>query len=289
MPWQELTLRVAKQQSVDVEDLLERLGAIAITLRDADGSSLFEPAPGEMPLWNVVSITALFDEDADVQMVLAQLPEGVHGQTGHLADRVWEREWLENFKPMQFGRRLWIYPTWSEVTEADSIVLRLDPGLAFGSGTHETTRLCLEWLDGQLLDNQTLLDYGCGSGVLSIAAILLGCDKVVAVDIDEQARLATQRNADQNNIGGAHLLICSPESIPDMKFDVVVSNILSEVIMKLSKALVGFVEDGGRLVVSGILCHQQAAVLESFGSNMIWGGASRLGDWVCLHGVKADE
>lgn len=289
MPWQELTLRVAKQQSVDIEDLLERLGAIAITLRDADGSPLFEPAPGQTPLWDVVSITALFEEDTDVQMVLAQLPEGVHARTGHVADRVWEREWLENFKPMQFGRRLWIYPTWSEATEVDSLVLRLDPGLAFGSGTHETTRLCLEWLDGQTLNNQTLLDYGCGSGVLSIAAVLLGCDKVVAVDIDEQARLATERNAEQNDIGGERLLICSPESIPEMKFDVVVSNILSEVIMKLSKALLGFLEDGGRLAVSGILSRQQAAVVESFGADMIWGVASRLGDWVCLHGVKADE
>ncbi len=289
MPWQELTLRAAKQQSVDIEDLLERLGAIAITLRDADGSPLFEPAPGETPLWNVVSITALFEEGADVQMVLAQLPEGVHGQTGHLADRVWEREWLENFKPMQFGRRLWICPTWSEVTEVDSIVLRLDPGLAFGSGTHETTRLCLEWLDGQTLNDQTLLDYGCGSGVLSLAAVLLGCDKVIAVDIDEQARLATGRNAERNDIGGERLLICSPESIPDIKFDVVVSNILSEVIMELSTALVGFLEDGGRLAVSGILSRQQAAVAESFGADITWGVATRRGDWVCLHGIKADE
>ena len=252
-----------------VEEVFARHGAQSITFTDAGDKALLEPAPGETPMWSETRITGLFGPDADLGLMqddlrtsldISTLP--VHEIT-ELEDRAWEREWLKDFGPMQFGERVWICPGDATVDDEDAVIVRLDPGLAFGTGTHATTALCLEWLDGLQLEGKSMLDYGCGSGVLAIAGLKLGCSDAAGLDIDRQAIQATLDNAAQNGVADRITATQDPGEVTG-QFDVVVANILAAPLIELAGSIAGHVKSGCLLALSGILSEQVGDVLEAY-------------------------
>ena len=252
-----------------VEDIFARNGACSITLTDAGDKPVLEPAPGETPLWPEVRITGLFAANANFDDLRADLKAtlGIEELPKHeisdLEDRKWEREWLKDFGPMKFGSRLWIRPGDTEVDDEDAVLLQLDPGLAFGTGTHPTTALCLEWLDGLDLEGTSMLDYGCGSGVLAIAALLLGSDRAFAMDIDNQAIRATVDNALRNDVRDRMTVSNHPRGVAG-DFDVVVANILAGPLIELAESIAAHVKGGCVLALSGILSEQIEEVLTAY-------------------------
>ncbi len=252
-----------------VEEIFERHGACSITLSDGGDDPVLEPGVGETPLWPNTCITALLPEDADTDSLRADLLSGLGlaelpaHRLERLGDRDWEREWLRDFRPMRFGRRLWVCPGEREVPAADAVVVRLDPGLAFGTGTHATTALCLEWLDTVELRGRTLLDVGCGSGVLAIAGLKLGCRAAAATDIDPQALLATRENARRNGVGGRLQLTEALADI-DRSFDVVVANILAGPLIDMAGSIQARLAETGTLAMSGVLSSQVDDVLAAY-------------------------
>jgi len=274
-----------------VEAVLLRNGAHSVTLSDAGDEPVLEPAPGETPLWNDTKITALFDADADFSALrrelrqaleLEQLPPN-HIET--LADRVWEREWLKDFGPMQFGERLWIVPGDEEAPSGAAVVVRLDPGLAFGTGTHPTTALCLEWLDCLDINGKTVLDFGCGSGVLSIAACKLGAILVEGIDIDLQAVTASRQNAERNNVESR---FSAGTTISDeaKQFDVVIANILAGTLIEYAAFIGDKVKAGGKLALSGVLSEQVDAVRDAYDKWFEFEPPAMQDNWVRLTGTK---
>ena len=269
MEWQQFVMNLETLNPASVEEILIRHGAQSVTFTDAGDRPVLEPGPGETPLWHRTRITALFEPGADMTELVADLQKSLalkklpeyHLET--LAERDWEREWLKDFGPMRFGRRLWVCPTGSQPEQPDAVVVRLDPGLAFGTGTHATTAMCLEWLDSLDLAGKTLLDYGCGSGVLAIAALKLGCKHAHAMDIDPQAVLATRLNAAENGVQG-HLDVAGAADDIEGDFDVVVANILAGPLAELAADIAGHVRPGGRLGLSGILSEQAEEVREAY-------------------------
>lgn len=269
MDWRQFAMDLETLNPDAVEEIFARHGASSITLTDASDRPVLEPAPGETPLWRDTRITGLFSPDADLgalrtdllqSLSIDELPEN---EVSVLADRAWEHEWRRDFGPMQFGSRLWICPGDSSVDDDVAIVLRLDPGLAFGTGTHASTALCLDWLDGLSLHGLTVLDYGCGSGVLAIAALLLGSDSAVAMDIDPQAVVATQNNATRNNVDEQLTVVGCADEI-DGTFDVIVANILANPLIELAEPIAKRVNGGCVLALSGILSEQVDQVLEAY-------------------------
>jgi ribosomal protein L11 methyltransferase len=269
MNWRQFVMDLEKLNPDRVEEVFARHGAHSITFADAGDHPVLEPAPGETPLWRDTRITALFSAEADLGLMHDDLLQslGIESLPTHeitsLMDRQWEREWLKDFGPMQFGERLWICPGDSSAVEDAAVVVRLDPGLAFGTGTHATTALCLEWLDSQPLHNQTMLDYGCGSGVLAIAALLLGCTAATAMDIDPQAVTATHSNAVYNGVA-KKLNVVSSDSAVSGTYDIVIANILAEPIIELVDRIAGRVKSGRLLALSGILSGQVNEVLDAY-------------------------
>lgn len=270
MAWQQLHLLVARQQVEDVEDGLLAWGALSVTLADSADDPILEPGVGETPLWQVVRLTALFESDADTGKVNAHiaaawpdLTETQHWET--VDDQPWERAWMQDFEPIRCGDRLWVCPSWQPPPEPDAANLLMDPGLAFGSGTHPTTFLCLQWLDGVELAGTTVVDYGCGSGILGIAALLLGADRVIAIDNDPQALVATADNLHRNGIDPRRLTVCLPgEQAHDLQADVVVANILAEPLINLAATIGNLVRPGGQLCLSGITSDQIDAVTAAY-------------------------
>lgn len=269
MDWRQFVMDLESLNRESVEEIFARHGASSITLTDAGNQPVLEPAPGETPLWPEVRITGLFaghtdfdalETDLKASLGLAELP--AHEIT-LLEDRDWEREWLKDFAAMQFGSRLWICPGDASVADEDAVVVHLDPGLAFGTGTHPTTALCLEWLDGLDLTDKRVLDYGCGSGVLAIAAILLGADRVVAMDIDAQAVRATVENAERNSARDRLQVTNHARGVAG-EFDVVVANILAGPLIDLAEPICKHVKAGCLLALSGILSEQVGDVLAAY-------------------------
>lgn len=250
-----------------VEEVFVRHGACSVTLSDAADTPVLEPGPGETPLWTETRITGLFEGDTDFAELEAALSQAFGALPAHrvesLADRPWEREWLRDFGPMRFGYRLWIAPGDSVVEQQDAVVVRLDPGLAFGTGTHPTTAMCLEWLDGLQLQGKTVLDYGCGSGILAIAALRLGCDAVTAMDIDPQALIATADNASINEVAGKLTVLGSADDIRG-KFDVVIANILAAPLVEFAESITSTLRSRGMLALSGVLCEQADDVMKAY-------------------------
>ena len=270
MAWLELSLIVAAEQQAGVEAALEELGALAVTLLDAEDHPIFEPAPGETPLWPQIAMSALFEAASDragLVHVLTELvpelgPERISFR--HVEDQDWTRTWMDRFQPMRFGRRLRIYP-WNIEPPGDegAVVVRLDPGLAFGTGTHPTTALCLEWLDAQDLAGRQVVDYGCGSGVLAIAALKLGAARVVGVDNDLQALTASRDNAERNRVGN-DLALATPDAFVPFEADVLVANILAGPLEELAPLFARCVKAGGAIALSGILRGQETALVARY-------------------------
>ncbi|MCK7592219.1 50S ribosomal protein L11 methyltransferase [Pseudomarimonas salicorniae] len=292
MPHLELTLRCREAEQHRYEHALEDVGALAVTLLDADAETpneraILEPGVGETPLWAEITLNALFDHQCDREAILLAL-EAFDADLDlssacwrEVADQDWERAWLDQYQPMQFGERLWIYP-WNiepEGLAAGAVVLRLDPGLAFGSGTHPTTALCLQWLQEQALADTHVLDFGCGSGVLAIAALKLGAARADGIDNDPQALAASQDNADRNGVAD-RLALFDPESAPDRSYPVVVANILAGTLDTLAEVIAARCEAGGRLAMSGILHGQHEALLERFAPWFEDFAVARQEDWV---------
>ena len=269
MVWRQFVMNLGTLETAAVEEIFERFGASSVTLMDAGDDPVLEPGPGETPLWADTTITGLFAPEIDLEALQAalllelKLNELPAHHIESLEDRVWEREWLKDFGPMQFGRRLWIYPTGTTPPDDDSVVIHLDPGLAFGTGTHATTALCLEWLDGLPLQGAKLLDYGCGSGILAIAGLKLGCSSAVGMDIDPQAVTATIQNASDNNVAENLTVLGAPEEIVG-NFDVVVANILAGPLVQFAESITLTLRGRGMLALSGVLCEQADDVMEAY-------------------------
>jgi ribosomal protein L11 methyltransferase len=291
MPWLEISVRVTRDHAPLVESVLQDQPALALTLTDDADDPVFEPGVGETPLWPSLRITALFDGDTPVEPLTRLLslvpgidrPQQVSFRV--LDDCQWERLWLDRFQPMQFGRDLWVVPGAQDVPDAAVHVLRLDPGLAFGTGTHATTRLCLQWMDGHDFNNQTVLDYGCGSGVLGIAAAIKGAKRVTCIDNDPQALIATRDNARRNDV--AHILeVTDPAALTPAAADVVLANILAAPLITLAPRLTAALKPGGSLVLSGILEQQADDVMAAYQEHTGALSVTRDDGWVRLDGRK---
>ncbi|MDT8450555.1 MAG: 50S ribosomal protein L11 methyltransferase [Wenzhouxiangellaceae bacterium] len=292
-----LRLQPAAGRLDATEALLWKHGALAITLLDAADQPLLEPGPGEIPIWDEVTLEALLPDTADpVEIVLALTAAGLVDSPAEtrlieVPERDWERAWMDRFEPMRFGESIWICPSHVEPDPAWPIVVRLDPGLAFGTGTHPTTALCLEWLDGEWLDGEWLdgqdlqgrqvIDYGCGSGVLAVAAALKGAARVVAIDHDPQALAATRENAVRNGVGD-RIETALPDETEPAPADVVLANILAGVLVELAPRLASLVAPGGRLVLSGILEEQAGSVVAAYRERLTMESQAGMEGWVRL-------
>lgn len=303
MPFLELTLQCSEAEQPRYARALEDVGALAVTMLDADADTgnehaILEPGVGETPLWNSVVLTALFDADTDALSLLAAL-DAFDGELDwtragfrSVDDQDWERAWMDQYVPLRFGVRTWIVPWNLEVPDdagADAAIVRLDPGLAFGSGTHPTTSLCLQWLDALAaegeLDGRTVLDYGCGSGILALAALKLGAAHAVGVDNDPQALLASADNAERNAVGAA-LEVFLPAEAPQTTYPVVLANILASALDALAEVLAERVMPGGRIALSGILDGQEEELLRRYRPWFEQLAVAREGDWVRIDGIR---
>ena len=297
MPWLELSLRCRAHDESRLELALQDCGALSVTLLDAADAenehAILEPGVGETPLWPEIIMTALFDADSNEDLLLQSLEafdeelDLSSAQFTRVEDQDWERAWMDQFKPMKFGERTWIVPWNLEVPDEakGQVLIRLDPGLAFGSGTHPTTALCLQWLDSIDLKNKTALDFGCGSGILALAALKLGAKSAVGVDNDPQALIATHDNAERNEVG-KRLNVYLPEDEPDASYPVVVANILASALESLASLLAKRTQAGGLIALSGILQGQEADLLEHYSQWFDDLQATQLEDWMRITGRR---
>ena len=286
MPFLQLTLPIGSADPAPIEDPLLAAGATSITLEDAGDDPVLEPPPGSTPLWPRVRIKALFDSTTDRDALHASFPDATFER---IEDRAWEREWLKDFRPMRFGRRLWICPGGQrpelDAAGVEPCLIELDPGLAFGTGTHPTTALCLEWLDAARLQGRRVIDYGCGSGVLAIAALKLGAAGALAVDIDPQALLATRDNAARNGVT-ERLMVAAPDAAESAPADILLANILAEPLLELAPAFAARVKAGGCVVLSGVLQSQAGPVASRYAAWFDMRPATLRDDWALLYGVR---
>ncbi len=290
MAWIQIRLNSTDRKAEQISDYLEEIGAVSVTFMDSQDTPIFEPLPGETRLWGNTDVVALFDAETDMAQILRLLRQEKHLDENtaykieQIEDKDWEREWMDNFHPMRFGKRLWICPSWREVPEPDAVNVMLDPGLAFGTGTHPTTALCLEWLDGLDLRGKTVIDFGCGSGILAIAALKLGAQSAVGIDIDPQAILASRNNAEQNGVADRLRLFLSDEKPSDLKADVVVANILAGPLKELYPLISQLVKPHGVLGLSGILATQAESVCETYQQSFNLDAVQEREEWCRITG-----
>ncbi len=290
MPWLQISFDVPREQTETVSLNLELAGALSITLGDAGDEPQLEPGPGETPLWSEVTVTALFESDPDTQALVGQLArtltaQGTTPRIERIEDQAWERVWLDTFKPTRFGQRLWVCPHGQTPDDPNAVVVALDPGLAFGTGHHATTALCLDWLDGAELTGKTVLDFGCGSGILAIAALKLGAACAIAVDHDPQALEATRDNAIANGFAD-RITIHPPEALPERHVDCVLANILAGPLITLAPRLTQLLRPQGDLVLSGILADQVESVRDAYLDRIDLAPTRLREDWALLCGRR---
>lgn len=292
MSFIELKIQVNKAQAESLDDVLMEFGALAVTLEDAEDQPILEPGPGETPLWQQIVLTVLFDAEIDREATLANLqasdawPKDAVARFKAVDDQDWVRAWMDRFQPMQFGHRLWVCPSWRPIPESAQVALLLDPGLAFGTGTHPTTRLCLEWLDGADLHNAHVLDYGCGSGILAIAAAKLGAATLTALDNDPQALIATKENAERNGVTLENIEICLPPLAENFHCDVVLANILAEPLRQLAPQFAKILRPSGHLVLSGLLAEQGEELIARYRPWFDNLRIVQLDDWIRIDGRR---
>ncbi|MBP0602138.1 50S ribosomal protein L11 methyltransferase [Aeromonas sanarellii] len=265
MPWIQIRINATAKTADKVSNMLLGRGAQAVTFMDAKDVPVYEPMPGETPLWGETEVMGLFDAETDPAPTIAFFQQIFGEDVGYkvelLEDKDWVREWMDHFHPMQFGERLWICPSWRDVPNPDAVNVMLDPGLAFGTGTHPTTALCLQWLDGLDLAGKTVVDFGCGSGILGIAALKLGAARVIGIDIDPQAIQASRDNAMRNGVADQIELYLPADQPQGVEADVVVANILAGPLRELAPLIAGHGKPGSLMALSGVL-ESQAQELE---------------------------
>lgn len=292
MPWIQLRLSADEETAEKYSDWLVAAGSQAVTFIDAKDTPIYEPLPGdEVIYWHNTVVMGLFDASTDMDKVLAYLQKIHPDKTNmrykleQLEDKDWEREWMDNFHPMKFGEKLWICPSWRDVPDPDAVNVMLDPGLAFGTGTHPTTALCLTWLDGLDLADKTVVDFGCGSGILSLAALKLGAKKVIGIDIDPQALQASKENAKRNGVED-RLELYLPKDQPELKAEVVVANILAGPLRELAPTIISFVATDGVVALSGVLEEQAKQLQEIYGQWCAMDKVAVKEEWVRLSGKR---
>ena len=291
MAWHQISVASDKATASDISDFLSELGAVSVTFMNAESKPVYEPDIGETRIWEHTKTIALFELDASPDIIKTLLFQQFTKNTVHdwyaeiLQDQTWERAWMEHFQPMQFADRLWVYPSGQEQSRPGTVSLILDPGLAFGSGTHPTTALCLEWLAEHDVSGKTVIDFGCGSGILAVAAVLLGAKEAHAIDIDPQALTATQDNAQKNKVA-SKIKTYLPEEFTPFEADIVLANILAKPLIELSGNISRLVQPQGQLVLSGILKEQANSVTTAYQTQFSMSTAVIQGDWCRLDGLK---
>ncbi len=288
MAWKQLTFRVRKEFLEESEYQLLHLGALSVTLLDAEDNPIFEPPPGEAPTWDVNLLVALFDDDINEINIIDTFKDDqnlIFIQFETIEDSDWERAWMDDFHPMKFGTRLWVCPKNMPPPQPDEVNILLDPGLAFGTGTHPTTALCLEWLDSIDLNKKNIIDYGCGSGILAIAALLLGAKHCYAINNDPQALTATFDNATENRVE-ERIEICLPEELPQTTADIFIANILAKPLVELAGKFASLCKQGTQIAVSGILEEQEQDIINAYKPHFGELVTQQKGDWLIIHGIK---
>ena len=296
MAWQQLKVQVRSDQIEPLEQLLLDYGGLSISYLDAEDQAVFQKVPGSTPLWDRVDLVCLFEKEANLDGLLFLLHQHpAIEEKGSLTlevleDQAWERSWMSDFKAMQFGERLWVCPSWQEPPDPNAINIMLDPGLAFGSGSHATTSMCLQWLEQNTRDDSLVIDYGCGSGILAIAAALLGAPRVIAVDNDPQAITATIENAKRNHIPEGVIETYLPEQLPgdrtSLRADILVANILAEPLVQLAENLSHLVKPQGHIALSGLLAEQADGLLEHYSSWFEMDVVVLSEEWARLSGIR---
>ncbi|MEL0081634.1 MAG: 50S ribosomal protein L11 methyltransferase [Gammaproteobacteria bacterium] len=288
--WQQLRLLLPADQQQAASDLLTAAGALAVTLEEPGDEALYEPLPGAMPLWKKTALVALFPASMDLAAVRRLLENFGEVSLELIAEQEWERAWLVHWQPRCFGERLWVVPSWDRQPREGPTML-LDPGLAFGTGNHPTTALCLQWLAENPPQGQRVVDYGCGSGVLAVAACCLGANHVLAVDIDPQALVATRSNAELNHVTEQVTPLLAEQTSPQLAepVDLLIANILLQPLCELAPAFAEMLKPGGNLVISGLLTEQAEAVVEIYRPWFEVDHITELDSWIRIKGVRRDE
>ncbi|KAB8306518.1 50S ribosomal protein L11 methyltransferase [Rahnella sp. Lac-M11] len=292
MPWIQLKINTTGENAETLSDALIESGAVSVTFQDTHDNPVFEPLPGETLLWGDTDAIGLYDAETDMEEVVAMLEnepllgKGFVHKIEQLEDKDWEREWMDNFHPMRFGERLWICPSWRDVPDPNAVNVMLDPGLAFGTGTHPTTAMCLQWLDSLDLTDKTVIDFGCGSGILAIAALKLGAKHVVGIDIDPQAIQASRDNAERNGVSERLSLFLPKDQPENLSADVVVANILAGPLRELAPLISVLPVAGGHLGLSGILASQAQSVADAYRDRFELDAVAEKEEWCRITGVK---
>lgn len=292
MPWIQIKINSTGAHAETLSDALMDAGAVSVTFQDTHDNPVYEPLPGETLLWGDTDVIGLFDAETDMADVVAELRQHPLLQSGfrhkieQIEDKDWEREWMDNFHPMRFGERLWICPSWRDVPDPNAVNVMLDPGLAFGTGTHPTTSLCLSWLDGLDLQGKTVIDFGCGSGILAIAALKLGAAQAIGIDIDPQAIQASRDNAERNGVADRLSLYLPHQQPANLQADVVVANILAGPLRELAPLISVLPTAGGHLGLSGVLASQAEAVCEAYAEQFALDPVAEKEEWCRITGIR---
>ncbi len=292
MTWRQLSLSCQASELEQVEDLMLELGALSISLRDAGDEPIYEPLPGDNPVWQESIVTATFAEDCDheslAQLLAARLPQHLAATIAldSFRDQDWIQAYRQHFKALQVAPDLWIVPSWTDPPDPGATNIRLDPGLAFGTGSHPTTALCLAWLATQKLNDLDVIDFGCGSGILAIAAIKLGARQVLAIDIDEQALSACKSNMEVNSIDAERIRVCPPTNTDSDAVDLLLANILAGPLLDLAERFADLLKPGGKILLSGILLSQLKEIQSTYSNYFKLDPASHRDDWVCISGSR---
>lgn len=290
MAWQQLIIPTDDALADKLSDALMDQGAVSVTLQDMQDQPVLEPELGTTPMWSQTRVVGLYDASENLNQVIDSLEQKLRIKISEwkgepLEDKDWVRAWMDSFKPMQFGKKLWVVPSTFKPPQPDAANILLDPGLAFGTGTHPTTSMCLEWLDANPPTDTTVIDFGCGSGILAIAAILLGAEQAEAIDIDPQALMATRDNAENNQVADK-INTYLPEQFEKQTTPLLLANILASPLIQFAAYFSELTEPRGRIVLSGILAEQAESVLEAykpFFDITLW---KQQDDWVCLAGIR---
>ena len=295
MTWWQFSLDCRASELELVEDLMASLGALSISISDAADEPIYEPLPGTTPVWQESIVTATFDAASDPDELQTRIASALPSRLkpglrrGSLQDQDLEQAYRQHFEPIRCAPGLWIVPSWTEPPDNDAIVVRLDPGLAFGTGTHPTTALCLAWLAEHPPHGELVVDYGCGSGILAVAACKLGAKLALAIDIDAQALEACAANRERNAIGEDRLRICAPRDVAPGSADLLIANILAAPLIEYAPRFAGMLRSGGRILLSGILESQLAQIESAYRDYFELEPASRREEWVCIGGTRRED